>query len=86
MADDPAGAERGGEGGVRVRVRACMLCVSACAVCVHITSRPPRCHPSPSMPTTATQLYVGGEFVGGADIVAEMAESGELAKVLRGEA
>ena len=38
------------------------------------------------MPTTATQLYVGGEFVGGADIVAEMAESGELAKVLRGEA
>ena len=31
---------------------------------------------------TFPQLYVNGELVGGADIVAEMYESGELAKVL----
>ena len=31
---------------------------------------------------TIPQLFVGGEFVGGADIVAEMFESGELASVL----
>ncbi len=31
---------------------------------------------------TIPQLYVKGEFVGGADIVREMLESGELAKVL----
>jgi monothiol glutaredoxin len=31
---------------------------------------------------TIPQLYVGGEFVGGCDIVTEMHESGELAKLL----
>lgn len=31
---------------------------------------------------TIPQLFVGGEFVGGADIVAEMYESGELARTL----
>ena len=31
---------------------------------------------------TVPQLYVGGEFVGGCDIVCEMHESGELAPVL----
>jgi len=31
---------------------------------------------------TIPQLFVGGELVGGADIVAEMYESGELAQVL----
>ena len=31
---------------------------------------------------TIPQLYVQGEFVGGNDIVQEMAQSGELAKVL----
>jgi monothiol glutaredoxin len=31
---------------------------------------------------TIPQLYVDGEFVGGCDIVTEMHESGELAKVL----
>ena len=31
---------------------------------------------------TFPQLYVKGEFVGGADIVEEMAESGELAELL----
>jgi monothiol glutaredoxin len=31
---------------------------------------------------TIPQLFVGGELVGGADIVAEMFESGELAEVL----
>ena len=31
---------------------------------------------------TLPQLYVGGKFVGGADIVREMYESGELAEVL----
>lgn len=33
---------------------------------------------------TIPQLYVDGEFVGGADIVQEMAGNGELAKVLNG--
>ena len=33
---------------------------------------------------TIPQLYVGGEFVGGSDIVQEMAKKGELAKVLNG--
>jgi Grx4 family monothiol glutaredoxin len=32
---------------------------------------------------TIPQLYVKGEFVGGADIVAEMAESGEIATLLK---
>lgn len=32
---------------------------------------------------TIPQLYVKGEFVGGCDIVREMAESGELAALLR---
>lgn len=32
---------------------------------------------------TLPQLYVAGEFVGGADIVREMAQSGELAALLR---
>ena len=31
---------------------------------------------------TIPQLYVNGEFVGGSDIMAEMAESGELQKLL----
>ncbi|MEA2135205.1 MAG: monothiol glutaredoxin [Solirubrobacteraceae bacterium] len=35
---------------------------------------------------TIPQLFVGGELVGGADIVAEMYESGELAGVLGVEA
>ena len=34
---------------------------------------------------TIPQLYVGGEFVGGSDIVAEMFQSGELQKLLPGE-
>jgi monothiol glutaredoxin len=32
---------------------------------------------------TIPQLYIGGEFVGGADIVREMYQSGELAAALR---
>ena len=32
---------------------------------------------------TITQLYVKGEFVGGCDIVREMAETGELATFLK---
>lgn len=32
---------------------------------------------------TLPQLYVGGEFVGGADIVREMAANGELEQLLR---
>ncbi|RIK92935.1 MAG: Grx4 family monothiol glutaredoxin [Proteobacteria bacterium] len=32
---------------------------------------------------TIPQLYVKGEFVGGCDIVREMAENGELAQVLK---
>ena len=31
---------------------------------------------------TVPQLYVGGEFVGGCDIVTEMYQSGELQKVI----
>ena len=31
---------------------------------------------------TIPQLYIKGEFVGGSDILAEMAESGELQKLL----
>ena len=31
---------------------------------------------------TIPQLYINGEFVGGSDIMAEMNESGELAKLL----
>ena len=31
---------------------------------------------------TIPQLYVGGEFVGGSDIMGEMYESGELKKIL----
>jgi monothiol glutaredoxin len=34
---------------------------------------------------TIPQLYVGGEFVGGSDIMMEMYESGELATLLKGE-
>jgi monothiol glutaredoxin len=33
---------------------------------------------------TIPQLYVGGEFVGGSDIMREMYESGELQKLLEG--
>ena len=33
---------------------------------------------------TIPQLYVGGEFVGGSDIMREMYESGELKKILEG--
>jgi len=31
---------------------------------------------------TIPQLYIRGEFIGGADIVQEMAESGELGRIL----
>ncbi|MDM5148136.1 Grx4 family monothiol glutaredoxin [Candidatus Persebacteraceae bacterium Df01] len=34
---------------------------------------------------TVPQLYINGEFVGGADIVREMYASGELAKMLSSE-
>jgi monothiol glutaredoxin len=34
---------------------------------------------------TIPQLYVGGEFVGGSDIMMEMYESGELATLLKGD-
>jgi len=37
-----------------------------------------------SMWPTIPQLYVNGEFVGGADIVAELEEKGELGDVLKG--
>ncbi|CAM3388638.1 Grx4 family monothiol glutaredoxin [Bordetella sputigena] len=33
---------------------------------------------------TIPQLYVGGEFVGGSDIMGQMAESGELKSLLDG--
>ncbi len=33
---------------------------------------------------TIPQLYVDGEFVGGCDIVTDMAQSGELAKLIAG--
>lgn len=32
---------------------------------------------------TIPQLYVGGEFIGGSDIVTEMYQSGELQKLLK---
>lgn len=32
---------------------------------------------------TIPQLYIGGEFVGGSDIVAELYQSGELQKMLQ---
>ena len=32
---------------------------------------------------TIPQLYINGEFVGGCDIVTELDESGELAKILK---
>lgn len=32
---------------------------------------------------TVPQLYVGSEFIGGSDIIAEMYENGELATVLK---
>ncbi len=35
---------------------------------------------------TIPQLYVKGEFIGGADIMMEMYESGELQQVINGEA
>lgn len=35
---------------------------------------------------TFPQLYVGGELVGGCDIVLELAESGELAEMVKGAA
>ncbi|MGB1931139.1 MAG: Grx4 family monothiol glutaredoxin [Mariniblastus sp.] len=35
---------------------------------------------------TLPQLYVDGKFVGGCDIVMEMFESGELQKLVQGEA
>ena len=35
---------------------------------------------------TIPQLYVGGEFVGGSDIMMEMYESGELADLVKGDA
>ena len=34
---------------------------------------------------TIPQLYVGGEFVGGSDIMMEMYESGELAELVKGQ-
>jgi monothiol glutaredoxin len=35
---------------------------------------------------TIPQLYINGEFIGGSDIMMEMYESGELQKVIAGEA
>lgn len=35
---------------------------------------------------TYPQLYIGGELVGGCDIVLELAESGELAEMVKGAA
>ena len=35
---------------------------------------------------TVPQLYVGGEFVGGCDITMAMYETGELEKLVAGEA
>ena len=35
---------------------------------------------------TIPQLYIGGEFIGGSDIVYEMYQSGELQKLLAGVA
>ena len=35
---------------------------------------------------TIPQLYAGGEFIGGSDIMMEMYESGELATLLKGGA
>ena len=35
---------------------------------------------------TIPQVYVNGEFIGGSDIMMEMYESGELQKVIAGEA
>ena len=35
---------------------------------------------------TIPQLYVGGEFIGGSDILTEMYESGELQKIIPQEA
>ena len=35
---------------------------------------------------TIPQLYVKGEFIGGSDIMTEMYESGELQKVISGDA
>ena len=35
---------------------------------------------------TIPQLYVKGEFIGGSDLMMEMYESGELQKVIAGEA
>ena len=35
---------------------------------------------------TIPQLYVGGEFVGGSDIMMEMYQSGELKQLLSGQA
>lgn len=35
---------------------------------------------------TIPQLYVGGEFVGGCDIVTEMFQTGELESLLKGHA
>ncbi|HEY9278738.1 MAG TPA: Grx4 family monothiol glutaredoxin [Eoetvoesiella sp.] len=32
---------------------------------------------------TIPQLYVGGEFIGGSDIIAELSESGELVSTLK---
>ena len=34
---------------------------------------------------TIPQLYIGGEFIGGSDIMMEMYESGELQQVLGGQ-
>lgn len=34
---------------------------------------------------TIPQLYVKGEFIGGCDIIHEMAESGELSKLFQGK-
>ena len=35
---------------------------------------------------TIPQLYIGGQFVGGSDIMMEMYESGELQQVINGKA
>ena len=42
---------------------------------------PRSARPSRTTPTIP-QLYINGEFIGGVDIMAEMAESGELQKLI----
>jgi monothiol glutaredoxin len=34
---------------------------------------------------TLPQVFIGGQFVGGSDIVRDLAQSGELQKLVKGE-